>query len=136
METRGLISLRRQFNTFLRGYFCYANLLAGISPFSLNFLDAVLTLFWVHNGFATEGNQLMASLKDVGYLPFLLVKIGIGGFAALVVWRWRSLRVAKYGLTLALTVYASVLGVHFFTGLIGVRHFVGRAGQQFLRLVR
>ncbi|HXG82571.1 MAG TPA: DUF5658 family protein [Pyrinomonadaceae bacterium] len=85
--------------------------------FTLNFLDAVLTLFWVHNGFATEGNRLMAILLDVGDLPFLVVKIGIGALAAIVVWRWRNLRVAKYGLTLALTIYVSVMGVHFFTGL-------------------
>lgn len=85
--------------------------------FTLNFLDAVLTLFWVHNDFAAEGNQLMASLLDVGDLPFLAVKIGIGALAAFVVWRWKNLRVAKYGLTLALTIYVSVMGVHFFTGL-------------------
>lgn len=85
--------------------------------FTLNFLDAVLTLFWVHNGFATEGNQLMALLLDVGDLPFLLVKVGIGAAAAFVVWRWRNLRVAKYGSALALSVYISVMGIHFFTGL-------------------
>ncbi|MDQ3322942.1 MAG: DUF5658 family protein [Acidobacteriota bacterium] len=83
----------------------------------MNFLDAVLTLFWVHNDFAAEGNQLMASLLDVGDLPFLAVKIGIGALAAFVVWRWKNLRVAKYSLTLALTIYVSVMGVHFFTGL-------------------
>lgn len=85
--------------------------------FILNFLDAVLTLFWVHNGFATEGNQLMALLMDVGDAPFLLVKIGVGAIAAFVFWRWRSLRVARYGSAFALSVYISVMGVHFFTGL-------------------
>jgi hypothetical protein len=37
--------------------------------FALNFLDAVLTIYWVRNGFATEGNHLMATLLDIGDRP-------------------------------------------------------------------
>lgn len=85
--------------------------------FALNFLDAVLTIYWVRNGFATEGNQLMATLLDIGDLPFLAVKIAIGAVTAIVLWRWRNLRIAKYGLAVALAIYISLMGVHFFTGL-------------------
>lgn len=85
--------------------------------FTLNFLDAVLTLFWVRNGFATEGNGLMAYLLDIGDLPFLIVKIIVGAIAAFVLWRWGNLRLAKYGLALALTLYIGLMGVHFITGL-------------------
>lgn len=85
--------------------------------FTLNFLDAVLTLFWVRNGFATEGNELMAFLLDIGDLPFLAVKIAVGAAAALVLWRWGNLRLARYGLVLTLTLYIALMGVHFFTGL-------------------
>ena len=85
--------------------------------FALNFLDAVLTIYWVRNGFATEGNQLMATLLDIGDLPFLAVKVAIGAVTALVLWRWRNLRLAKYGLAVALAVYISLMGIHFFTGL-------------------
>jgi hypothetical protein len=85
--------------------------------FSLNFLDAVLTIYWVRNGFATEGNQLMAHLLDSGDLPFLAVKLAVGAAAATVLWRWRNLRLAKYGLTLALCIYVALMGVHLFTGL-------------------
>ena len=85
--------------------------------FTLNFLDAVLTLFWVRNGFATEGNGLMAYLLDIGDLPFLAVKITVGAIAALVLWRWGKLRLAKYGLVLVLTIYIGLMGVHFVTGL-------------------
>ncbi|MDQ6785283.1 MAG: DUF5658 family protein [Acidobacteriota bacterium] len=92
--------------------FCQAVLL-----FTLNLLDALLTLFWVRNGFASEGNLLMANLLDIGDLPFLIVKIGIGAIASIVIWRWRKLPVAKHGLTLALTIYASLMGIHFMTGL-------------------
>ena len=85
--------------------------------FTLNFFDAVLTLFWIHNDYAFEGNQLMASVLDFGYAPFLLVKIGVGALAAIIISRWGNLPVAKYGLSFALLIYAGVMGIHFFTGL-------------------
>jgi hypothetical protein len=85
--------------------------------FALNFLDAVLTIYWVRNGFATEGNHLMATLLDIGDFPFLAVKISIGAVTAIVLWRWRKMRLAKYGLAVALAVYISLMGIHFFTGL-------------------
>jgi len=85
--------------------------------FVLNFLDAVLTIYWVRNGFASEGNQLMAGLLEIGYTPFLIVKLTMGALAALVLWRWGNLRVARYGLTLALFLYISLMGIHLITGL-------------------
>lgn len=85
--------------------------------FTLNFLDAVLTIYWVRNGFASEGNHLMATLLDMGDTPFLLVKIAVGAVAAFVLWWWSEFRVAKYGLALALMVYIGLMGVHFVTGL-------------------
>ena len=85
--------------------------------FALNLLDAVLTIYWVRNGFANEGNQLMASLLDIGDFPFLAVKIAIGATAAVVLWHWGNLRLARYGLALALTLYIGLMGVHLFTGL-------------------
>ena len=85
--------------------------------FVLNFLDAVLTIYWVRNGFATEGNQLMAELLDIGNAPFLMVKLGVGALAAVVLWHWGNLRVARYGLSLVLTIYISLMGVHLITGL-------------------
>lgn len=85
--------------------------------FTLNFLDAVLTVYWVHHGFASEGNQLMAGLLEIGYLPFLAVKLAVGAVAALVLWRWGNLRLAKFGLTFALAVYMGLMGVHLVTGL-------------------
>lgn len=85
--------------------------------FALNFIDAVLTLYWVRNGFATEGNHLMATLLDIGDLPFLGVKVAIGTVTAVVLWRFRHLRMAKYGLSVALLIYVGLMGIHFFTGL-------------------
>lgn len=85
--------------------------------FALNLLDAVLTIYWVRNGFATEGNHLMATLLDIGDMPFLAVKVAIGAVTAVVLWRWRNVRLAKYGLAVALAVYISLMGIHFVTGL-------------------
>lgn len=88
--------------------------------FSLNFFDAVLTIYWVRNGIATEGNRLMANLLDVGDFPFLAVKVAIGAVAAIVLWRWQTLRLARYGLAVALVLYVSLMGIHLFTGLFAV----------------
>jgi len=85
--------------------------------FVLNLLDGILTIYWVHNGFASEGNQLMAKLLDIGYTPFLAVKISVGAIAAVVLWHWGNLRLAKYGLTIVLAIYIGVIGIHFITGL-------------------
>lgn len=59
----------------------------------------------------------MAGLLDIGDLPFLAVKVAVGGVAAIVLWRWRNLRIAKYGLALTLAIYVGLMGIHFFTGL-------------------
>lgn len=85
--------------------------------FSLNLLDALLTIIWVRNGVAPESNHLMASLLDNGNFVFLLAKIGMGAITALVILRWGNRPLARYGMALALTVYIGVMGVHFFTGL-------------------
>lgn len=89
----------------------------AILLFALNFMDAVLTIYWVRNGFAEEGNLLMAGLLDIGNLPFLLVKLSVGGIAAIVLWRWRNLRLARIGLPLTLSIYVTLMGVHLITGL-------------------
>ncbi len=85
--------------------------------FGLNLLDALLTIVWVRSGVATEGNQLMASLLDIGNWPFLGVKIAIGAVAAVVLLRWGSRPLARYGLAVALAVYLGLMGIHLFTGL-------------------
>ena len=91
--------------------------LQAVVLFCFNLADAVLTLFWVRNGFATEGNILMATLLDIGDLPFLGVKLAVGTIAAVVLWRWSEFPLAKYGLMVALIIYTGLMGIHFVTGL-------------------
>ena len=99
--------------------------------FALNLLDALLTIVWVRSGVATEGNQLMASLLDIGNGPFLLTKIAIGTIAAVVLIRWGSRPMARYGLAVALAVYIGLMGVHLFTGLAAFGYVSNDAVKQF-----
>ena len=92
--------------------------------YSLNLLDAILTIIWVRSGIAPEGNELMAYLLDMGNLPFLSAKLAMGTFAAVVLLRWGNRRVARYGVSVALAVYACVMGVHVLTYLNAVGHLL------------
>ena len=85
--------------------------------FSLNLLDAILTIIWVRNGVATEGNSLMARLLDSGDFTFLSAKIAMGTITALVLLRWGNRTLARYGVGLALALYISLMGIHVVTGL-------------------
>jgi hypothetical protein len=97
--------------------------------FSLNLLDAILTIVWVRNGVATESNQIMAKLLDSGDFTFLAAKIAMGTIAALVILRWSDVKMARYGLTVALAVYISLMGIHVVTGLSAFG-IISRAGMQ------
>lgn len=85
--------------------------------FALNFLDAVLTLFWVKNNFAEEGNALMAHLLHLGDAPFLIVKISMGALALLVFYRYAHLRISKFGVSFALAIYVGLMFIHALTGI-------------------
>ena len=85
--------------------------------FALNWLDAQLTLFWVHSRLATEGNGLMSELLKAGDAPFLLIKVAIGAFAAYTLYRCSHLPLARRGMQLVLTVYVALMMVHAATGI-------------------
>ena len=92
-------------------------LFAPILLFLLNLLDGLLTIVWVRAGVATEANNLMAGLLDHGNWPFLLVKIGMGTFAAVVLYRGGQRPLAKYGIAVCIAIYVGLMGIHLFTGL-------------------
>ena len=85
--------------------------------FALNWLDAQLTLFWVHSNIASEGNGLMSQLLRIGDAPFLLVKLAIGAFAAYTLYRCAHLPLARRGMQLVLTIYAALMVAHAATGM-------------------
>jgi hypothetical protein len=85
--------------------------------FFLNWLDAQLTIIWVRADLATEGNGLMARLLEMGDWPFLYVKLGIGAFAAFVLYRYANRPLARRGMKLALLTYGGLMFVHGATGM-------------------
>lgn len=89
----------------------------SITLFLLNWLDAQLTLIWVRSDIATEANNLMAQLLNIGDAPFLLTKLAIGAFSAYVLYRCSHLTIARRGMKLALAVYGALMLVHAATGL-------------------
>jgi hypothetical protein len=88
--------------------------------FTLNLLDAKLTLLWIRMNVASEGNALMARVLEHGELTFLGVKVAIGAFAAYVLYRCAHLPFARHGLTAALAVYAGLMFVHIATGCVAL----------------
>ena len=85
--------------------------------FVLNWLDAQLTLFWVHSNIASEGNGLMGQLLKIGDAPFLLVKLAIGVFAAYTLYHCSHLPLARRGMQLVLTIYLALMLCHAATGM-------------------
>jgi hypothetical protein len=85
--------------------------------FSLNWLDAQLTIIWVRSNLATEGNGLMARLLEMGDAQFLFAKLGIGAFAAYVLYRYAHRPLARRGMKLALFTYGALMVVHAVTGM-------------------
>jgi hypothetical protein len=85
--------------------------------FALNWIDAQLTLFWVHANIASEGNGLMSQLLKVGDAPFLLVKLAIGAFAAYTLYRCSHLPLARRGMQLVLVIYSGLMLAHAATGM-------------------
>jgi len=88
--------------------------------FSLNWLDAQLTLLWIRAGVATEGNALMAYLLDHGDATFLFGKLLVGACVAFIFYRWAHLRLARFGVSFALALYAALMFVHGATGLVAL----------------
>ena len=88
--------------------------------FVLNGLDAQLTLVWIRLNVATEGNALMAHVLNYGDWTFLGVKLAVGAFAAIVLYRCAHLPLAKYGLSVVLGLYATLMLVHAATGCVAL----------------
>jgi Domain of unknown function (DUF5658) len=84
--------------------------------FAMNWLDAQLTLVWVHLNVASEGNSLMARVLSHGEMPFMGVKLIIGAFAAYILYRCSHLPLAKHGMTFVLALYAGLMLIHAATG--------------------
>lgn len=92
--------------------------------FTLNWLDAQLTLVWVRLNVATEGNALMARLLDHSELSFLSIKLAIGAAAAYILYRCAHMAVARRGMTFVLAIYVLLMFVHAATGCFALALYV------------
>jgi hypothetical protein len=88
--------------------------------FTLNWLDGQLTLLWIRMNVATEGNVVMASLLEHGYLPFFVIKLTVGALAAYVLYRFANVPLAKRGMTVVLAIYIVLMFVHALTGCVAL----------------
>ena len=77
--------------------------------FALNIVDAIVTIMWVRNGWATEGNYLMATVLDFGEAPFFAVKLCMGLITAGVLLYGSEYRLAVIGARLGLAAYSVVI---------------------------
>jgi len=110
--------------------------------FTMNWLDAQLTLVWIRLNVATEGNDLMARLLSHGEGPFLGVKLFVGAFAAYVLYRCSHIPLARRGMTFVLALYAGLMLIHTATGCLAlgwqgpiiVLGYFGAATKTFLGL--
>ena len=89
----------------------------SILLFLLNWFDAQLTLFWIHSRVATEGNGLLAPILSAGDAPFLFVKLGVGAFAAYVLYRCAHLPLARHGMQVVLAICLALMVAHAATGM-------------------
>jgi hypothetical protein len=104
----------------------------SILLFTLNWLDAQLTIFWVRTNVATEGNGLMARLLDMGNGPFLITKLAIGAFTAYLLYRCSHLKLARGGMSLVLGIYLALMLVHATTGMSALGWHVSEAATSYL----
>ena len=88
--------------------------------FTLNWLDAQLTLLWIRLDVASEGNALMARILEHGELTFLGAKLAIGAVAAYILYRCAHLPLAKRGLNVVLGIYVILMLVHVATGCVAL----------------
>lgn len=83
----------------------------------MNVIDALLTIYWVESGIATEANGIMDAFLAQGVMPFLFVKLGMGTFAAVVLLIGSDYKLARVGLAVALCLYTLTMGIHLITGI-------------------
>ena len=84
--------------------------------FSMNWLDAQLTILWLRLHVATEGNGIMAGLLNHSEASFLSVKLLVGGLSAYILYRFAEIPIARRGMKVVLGIYLALMVVHLATG--------------------
>ena len=74
----------------------------------LNIVDATVTIIVIDAGIAKEANPIMDYFLNLGFLPFLMVKLSVVSFASYVFWKYRQRKGAVIGIILSLILYISL----------------------------
>lgn len=78
----------------------------------MNVLDALLTLYWIRIGVATEANPLMAELIHRSELLFIGVKFAMVGGGIGLLWRYRTRPMAVVAMFAAFFAYYGIIVFH------------------------
>ncbi len=84
-------------------------LIAVLSLIFLSCFDGFLTLFLIEKGSVIEANPVMAYFMDYGALSFTLIKFSITALALTVMVIFKNLKITKYCLSLAISVYIAII---------------------------
>jgi hypothetical protein len=85
----------------------------------LNLIDAVMTLWWVRTGFATEANMLLAEMVEKHALLFVVGKLALVSLGTMILWRRRRRPLAVVGIFAVFLAYYFILLYHLqFAGLM------------------
>lgn len=80
--------------------------------FTLNMMDALLTIIWVRFGLAHEANPLMAVLVTDHAELFVLAKVSLVLAGSFIVWRFRRQPLAQRLLVVCILAYVFVVLLH------------------------
>lgn len=78
----------------------------------LNLLDAIFTISVIERGLALEANPLARVFLNLGNGWFVAWKVSQVGLCALIFWKWRNHKLAKFGMVSCFLLYAAVICWH------------------------
>ena len=90
----------------------------------LNLIDAVLTLYWVRGGLATEANTLIDELVTGNALGFIAIKLSLVGMGSWLLWKQRRRPIAVIGIFTAFLCYYWILLHHLQYASQWIRHLL------------
>ena len=91
----------------------------------LNLTDALLTLYWVRAGRATEANTLIDELVSENAVAFVAIKLSLVGMGSWLLWNRRRHPAAVVGIFVVFLCYYLILLYHLQYASRLVRHSFG-----------
>ena len=91
----------------------------------LNVIDAVMTVLWVADRKATEGNPLIFELPQQHPVGFVIVKTALVSGGTFLLWRHRDRPLAVVSIFIAFLAYYFLLAWHLGALVLAFQHFAG-----------